>query len=736
MASSDISQTPVALVYQSAALHAHLRQALGDAGASVVYESATASFDRQELDRSGATVVVVNLDPDSEEDLDAIDDLLVDDARQVIVNDGELTSKLSGWDQARWARHLVAKIFGGKDLLPQRPPGAEEVPVRGMPQHGLDSVQKPPSLASPVVSHAAEETASREISEAFSSFSVVSSLASAADSARDELEAALRDFGFASNDGATAVAVEGAAEIPAVSKPTSAPEPAISPFDSLEFALDATSDTVVGAGGDDEISSDSDSIPPAAVTPADEFDSLFSFDAEPAAVGAEDAARPVVEPLAAEALDSTLDFADSFPEPPEQDARTETPAAATSSQDESMFEFDFDFELDAASDAETDQQGPAARPDPEALVDFDQAFGRSETSAFDGGDELPTEVEPSVVAASGSGQVGAVRGAGGTGERTVDQLLAGLDLQLADFDSPEPASSDRQETSAALPDAGEQSAPEPQSAERFSTFSFELEAIEEAPTDAPERAVVEQILVGTSAKARIAASVAAAAAAVVQPEVVSTDGATLAPFDNLFDEPAAVDQPQQATATTLRRVWVLGASIGGPDAVREFLSGIPASSANLFLLAQHMGADFVDLMIGQLARASALPVSLAASGEIAAHGQVLVVPLAERLLIDSEGEVSIEALPAPSAYSPSIDQVLKDVADQFGAAAGAIIFSGMAHDAIEGAKYLASKGGVIWAQDPATCVVSSMIDGAIEAGIVKFVASPAELASRFVAEFP
>jgi len=72
--------------------------------------------------------------------------------------------------------------------------------------------------------------------------------------------------------------------------------------------------------------------------------------------------------------------------------------------------------------------------------------------------------------------------------------------------------------------------------------------------------------------------------------------------------------------------------------------------------------------------------------------------------------------------------VLRDVADRYGAAASAIIFSGMTTDAVEGAKYLASKGGAVYAQHPDTCVVSSMVDGIVEAGIVKVLGAPKELA--------
>ena len=56
-------------------------------------------------------------------------------------------------------------------------------------------------------------------------------------------------------------------------------------------------------------------------------------------------------------------------------------------------------------------------------------------------------------------------------------------------------------------------------------------------------------------------------------------------------------------------------------------------------------------------------------------------------------------------------------------------------DAIEGAVYLTSVGGEVWAQDPASCVVSSMVDGARARGVVEFLGSPRELAERCVEKY-
>ena len=193
--------------------------------------------------------------------------------------------------------------------------------------------------------------------------------------------------------------------------------------------------------------------------------------------------------------------------------------------------------------------------------------------------------------------------------------------------------------------------------------------------------------------------------------------------------------PAVVAGETIKKIFVLGASIGGPEAVRDFLGALPAGFPVLFVLAQHMGEEFLELMSAQLRKSIALTVRNPTHGEHAGHGDVLVVPTTHRLQIERDGVITLAHLPEKPPYSPSIDMVLRDVAEKFGMDAGAIIFSGMAHDAVEGSKVIKEKGGVVWVQDPDTCVISSMVDGAREAGVVSFVGSPAQLAQKMIAEY-
>jgi two-component system chemotaxis response regulator CheB/chemosensory pili system protein ChpB (putative protein-glutamate methylesterase) len=220
-------------------------------------------------------------------------------------------------------------------------------------------------------------------------------------------------------------------------------------------------------------------------------------------------------------------------------------------------------------------------------------------------------------------------------------------------------------------------------------------------------------------------------------EAVAPGAFAAAPADagvRVMDQPVHSRLKVGASAE-LQHVFVLGASIGGPEAVREFLGALPPGFPALFVLVQHMGDEFLELMSAQLARSVTLTVRTPTHGEIFGHGEIVIVTTKQRLQIDAEGVVTLSPLPERTAYSPSIDLVLRDVADQFGSKAGAIIFSGMAQDAIAGSAYLKARGGVVWTQDPNTCTISTMVDAVTQTGAVTFSGSPQELAAKMIADY-
>ncbi|MEX1826387.1 chemotaxis protein CheB [Luteibacter sp. CQ10] len=122
--------TAVALLFDDAVLSAHLRDALVAQGARIVYESDLAAFAPAELVGSSADVVVVDLDDPSDADLDRLYDIVESGSPRLVFNDADASRHLQGWDRARWARHLAAKLVGGDVLDPPRPDDARAIEPR------------------------------------------------------------------------------------------------------------------------------------------------------------------------------------------------------------------------------------------------------------------------------------------------------------------------------------------------------------------------------------------------------------------------------------------------------------------------------------------------------------------------------------------------------------------------------------------------------------------------------
>lgn len=193
-----------------------------------------------------------------------------------------------------------------------------------------------------------------------------------------------------------------------------------------------------------------------------------------------------------------------------------------------------------------------------------------------------------------------------------------------------------------------------------------------------------------------------------------------------------VDDGFQAAGDTLvdLNVWVLGASLGGPQAVRQFLGAIKEDLPVAFILAQHIGANHVTLLAEQLNRVTSFDVFPGRSGHRLQHHEVVLTPADKHITFTADGFLALQPAPPGTVYSPSIDHVMHEVANHFGSKAGTIIFSGMGDDGAKGCISITNNGGLAWAQDIASCVVSSMPDQARKTGKISFSGHPEELAQH------
>ena len=181
-----------------------------------------------------------------------------------------------------------------------------------------------------------------------------------------------------------------------------------------------------------------------------------------------------------------------------------------------------------------------------------------------------------------------------------------------------------------------------------------------------------------------------------------------------------------------KNVWVLGASLGGPEALKRFLGEIPADLPVTFIIAQHLGENFVSLLAEQLNRYTEFKVFVPENGHVVRHHEVLVTPTDMHIEINPIGAVQLTQIHESIKYTPSINHAIFDVARRYKSNSGAIIFSGMCDDGVEGCERLVESGGQVWVQDPESCVISAMSESVTKKVPVNFSGTPEMLAQQLV----
>jgi two-component system, chemotaxis family, protein-glutamate methylesterase/glutaminase len=188
------------------------------------------------------------------------------------------------------------------------------------------------------------------------------------------------------------------------------------------------------------------------------------------------------------------------------------------------------------------------------------------------------------------------------------------------------------------------------------------------------------------------------------------------------------------TAPSPFPIVVVGASTGGPRAVRRLLAGLPRSFPAAVLVVQHIAQGFSATMAEWLATSVALPVRLAAEGDRLQPGQVLVAPDRYDLLVRPGGVVHLSGLPL-LLQRPAIDIAMQSVAAIHGAATAGVLLSGMGRDGAVGMQAIRRAGGLTIAQDEASCVIYGMPRAAVEMGAAELLLPPPQIAEALVARF-
>ncbi|ABC30574.1 Chemotaxis response regulator containing a CheY-like receiver domain and a methylesterase domain [Hahella chejuensis KCTC 2396] len=176
-------------------------------------------------------------------------------------------------------------------------------------------------------------------------------------------------------------------------------------------------------------------------------------------------------------------------------------------------------------------------------------------------------------------------------------------------------------------------------------------------------------------------------------------------------------------------VIAIGASTGGPVALKELLQGISRKTPCPVLVVQHISPGFLTSFCEWLNQVSALPVSIGEYGERAERGRVYLAPDGCHMEVDRSCRISLVNGNRDETLCPSVSRLFSSVAKNFGRNAVVVLLSGMGRDGAAEMAELHRLGALTIAQDPATVVVNGMPGEAVKLGAARHVLSPPRIAA-------
>jgi two-component system chemotaxis response regulator CheB len=192
----------------------------------------------------------------------------------------------------------------------------------------------------------------------------------------------------------------------------------------------------------------------------------------------------------------------------------------------------------------------------------------------------------------------------------------------------------------------------------------------------------------------------------------------------------ALESAAAARGSAPIEVVVIGLSTGGPAALEQLLPSLPKSFPVPVLIVQHMPKLFTGALAERLDRSCALRVEQAYEDAVIRPGTVWLAPgdahmeVAPRRTMLGElnagvrsGRVRLHQQAPLNHCRPAVDYLFFSAARMYGAAALALVLTGMGSDGLDGARAVHEAGGVVMAQDEASSAVWGMPGRVSEAGI-------------------
>jgi len=210
--------------------------------------------------------------------------------------------------------------------------------------------------------------------------------------------------------------------------------------------------------------------------------------------------------------------------------------------------------------------------------------------------------------------------------------------------------------------------------------------------------------------------------------------ASIADMRKIVLQQNAAPARRLSMAETTNKIFAIGASTGGVQALSCVLSSFPSNAPGTVVV-QHMPAKFTASFAERLNKECRVAVKEAEDGDHVIPGRVLLAPGGFQMTLGRSGAnyfVSVKDGPHVCRQKPSVEVLFDSVAKYAGSNAIGAILTGMGDDGAKGLLNMRNAGAHTLAQDEASSVVFGMPKEAIECGAAEKIVSLTDVASTMI----
>lgn len=183
-----------------------------------------------------------------------------------------------------------------------------------------------------------------------------------------------------------------------------------------------------------------------------------------------------------------------------------------------------------------------------------------------------------------------------------------------------------------------------------------------------------------------------------------------------------IDCLKDKITKTEKTFVIIGTSTGGPRALQEVLTQLPATIKAPILIVQHMPPGFTKSLANRLNGLSDIAVKEAEEGEPIVNGVAYIAPGGKHLTMRKTGmtyAVHLDETESPRmGHRPSVDVLLESASRIADLNFLTIIMTGMGYDGKKGTELLKKNGRTVTiAESATTAVVYGMPKSIVEAGL-------------------